>query len=208
MDIYDLPFSEAADRNNGPLLEVVASYFKNCNNVLEIGSGTGQHAVHFATSLPKLQWHTSDRSGSLEPIAQRIRYAKIENAKAPIAFDVNQQWPEQRFDGVFTANTLHIMPWQAVCSLFAGLPTILNEAATVIVYGPFNYHGAYTSPSNARFDELLKQTAAHQGIRDFEAVDKLAREARLALLEDREMPANNRCLVFRLKTADPRKSFA
>jgi cyclopropane fatty-acyl-phospholipid synthase-like methyltransferase len=198
MDTRELPFSEAADRNKGPILDVVASYFKHCKHVLEIGSGTGQHAIHFATNLPHVQWHASDRAENVDAIARRIRRENLKNVTAPLIFDVNQQWPQQRFDGVFTANTLHIMPWPAVCRLFAGLPTILDEEATVIVYGPFKYRGVQTSDSNAHFDEILKRTAAHQGIRDFEAVDEVARQAGLNLLEDREMPANNRCLVWRV----------
>jgi cyclopropane fatty-acyl-phospholipid synthase-like methyltransferase len=197
VDPIDLPYSEAADRNKAPILAVLTTYFAGGRNVLEIGSGTGQHAVYFAKHLHHLKWHASDRLDNLETIGRRIQDAGVQNAIAPIEFDVDRSWPQRRFDGVFTANTLHIMPWDSVVRLFAGLPDLLEKDATIIAYGPFNYRGTYTSPSNARFDASLKANAAHQGIRDIEAVEKLAENAALMLVEDREMPANNRCLIFR-----------
>ena len=103
---------------------------------------------------------------------------------------------QQRFDAVFSANTLHIMSWAEVERLFAGLPGILADDARLVIYGPFNYGGQYTSESNAVFNAWLKSQGAHQGLRDFEAVDALARQAGLVLLEDRAMPSNNRCLVW------------
>ena len=164
--------------------------------MLEIGSGTGQHAVFFAARFPHLIWQTSDRRENLPGIGTWLDEAALPNTPPPLELDVEQAWPAQRYDAVFSANTLHIMPWAAVERLFAGLACVLDEQARVTVYGPFNYGGKFTSESNANFDLWLKEKAAHQGIRDFEKVNELAEKAGLKLLEDRAMPSNNRCLIW------------
>ena len=165
--------------------------------MLEIGSGTGQHAVHFAAALPHLVWQTSELEANLEGIRLWLGEATLQNLPPPVALDVTGTWPDSRFDAVFTANTLHIMSWPNVQMLFAALPKVLTADAVLAVYGPFNYNGRFTSPSNASFDEWLKQRSAESGIRDFAAVDELARSVGLSLVEDRAMPANNRTLVWR-----------
>jgi hypothetical protein len=165
--------------------------------VLEIGSGTGQHAVHFAAALPQLTWQTSDLESNLSGIRSRLEGSGLPNLPPPIALDVTGAWPDTWFDAAFTANTLHIMGWPEVQTLFAALPEILSADAMLAVYGPFNYNGRFTSPSNAAFDEWLKQHSPHSGIRDFALVDELARSSGFALVEDRPMPANNRTLVWR-----------
>lgn len=190
------PDAPSCARNREPILGVLREHFVDRRQVLEIGSGTGQHAVFFAGQLPHLTWQTSDCPENLPGIAAWLAEAALPNTPAPLAFDVLAAWPEQRFDAAFSANTLHIMPWLAVERLFAGLPAILSEGAKLVMYGPFNYGGRFTSPSNAAFDAWLKDKAAHQGIRDFAAVDRLAGQAGLELLEDRAMPSNNRCLVW------------
>ncbi len=191
------PDAPSCERNREPILAVLRDHFVDRRAVLEIGSGTGQHAVFFAAALPHLRWQASDRSGNLAGIRAWLDEAALPNTPAPIEFDVCAFWPQQRFDAVFSANTLHIMSWTEVERLFAGLPGILTDDARLVIYGAFNYGGQYTSESNAVFNAWLKSQGAHQGLRDFEAVDALARQAGLMLLEDRAMPSNNRCLVWR-----------
>jgi SAM-dependent methyltransferase len=191
------PYSDACERNREPILEVLRDHFADRRLVLEVGSGTGQHAVHFAAALPYLTWQTSDLAPSLPGIRLWLEESALPNLPPPIVLDATGPWPNTRFDAVFTANTLHIMSWPEVRALFASLPTVLAADATLAVYGPFNYNGRFTSPSNASFDEWLKRRSAHSGIRDFAAVDELARSIGFALVEDRPMPANNRTLVWR-----------
>lgn len=191
------PYADSCDRNREPILEVLRERFADRHHVLEIGSGTGQHAVHFAAALPQVTWQTSDVDGNLPGIRMWLEEAALPNLPPPIALDVTGAWPDERFDAVFTANTLHIMGWPEVRILFAALPKVLASDAMLAVYGPFNYDGRFTSPSNASFDEWLKQRSPESGIRDFAAVDGLARSIGFALAEDRPMPANNRTLIWR-----------
>ena len=195
------PYSEACERNAEPILQVLRQHFADRRRVLEIGSGTGQHAARFAAALPQLTWQTSDREPNLPGIELWLEQARLPNLPPPLALDVFGPWPAARFDAAFTANTLHIMSWEGVRSLFAALPGVLAEDAVLAVYGPFNYDGAFTSASNAAFDAWLKQRSPDSGIRDFAAVDALARSIGLHLVEDRAMPANNRMLVWRRSQA-------
>lgn len=196
----DKPHAPATERNREPILDVLRLHLHASRSVLEIGSGTGQHAVFFARALPQLQWQCSDRAENLDGIRQWLDDAALPNTPAPVELDVGVgPWPERRFDAVFTANTLHIMGWSEVERLFAGLPAVLAPGARVVIYGPFNYGGRFTSESNAAFDARLRGDDPRRGIRDFEAVDRLAQAAGLRLLEDRAMPANNRCLIWQLQ---------
>jgi SAM-dependent methyltransferase len=190
------PFSESCERNQAPILERLREVFSQAANILEIGSGTGQHAVHFGAALPHLIWQTSDLPANHLGIQAWLDEAALPNVLPPIALDVNAPWPEQVFDGVFTANTLHIVGWDAGQKLIAGAGKVLRPGGQLVIYGPFNYRGAYTSDSNARFDEWLKNRDARSGIRDFEAVIKCAEFNGLQLEVDHAMPANNRLLVF------------
>lgn len=192
-----LPGSSACERNRDPILAVLRKYFAERMHVLEIGSGTGQHAEYFAAELPHLTWQASDRDENLPGIGLRLKEAALENTPAPLAFDVKNDWPAGGYDALFTANTLHIMSWAEVECLFRGICTLLKDDATVVVYGPFKYKGEFTSASNATFDASLKSGAPHMGIRDFEAVNVLAQKAGLNLVGDISMPANNRCLIWR-----------
>ncbi len=194
MQIFDKPYSLACDRNKDAILDTLRSHFADCRQVLEIGSGTGQHAVHFAAALPHLVWQTSDRADYLPGIRQWLAEAGLPNTPPPLVLDVGGPWPSARFDAVFSANTLHIMGWDEVQTLFAKLPDILTADARLSIYGPFHYGGQPTSASNAEFDAALKADDPRRGIRDFEAVDALAQEQGFRLVEDRAMPANNRCL--------------
>ncbi|MGB1272199.1 MAG: DUF938 domain-containing protein, partial [Endozoicomonas sp.] len=191
------PFSQACENNKKPILEVITPYFQGGGSVLEIGSGTGQHGVFFASHLPNLQWHTSDRVENHEGIGLWISEAGLSNLHLPVTLDVRAgQWPLAEFDGVFSANTAHIMSWPEVVAMFEGVGRVLSSGGFFCLYGPFNDHGRFTSDSNARFDQHLKARASHMGIRNFEAVDELANENCLKLVKDHAMPANNRTLVW------------
>jgi hypothetical protein len=195
----DKPCSPACERNREPILDVLRSEFRERRNVIEIGSGTGQHAVHFAAAMPWLRWQCSDVAGNLPGIRQWLDDAALPNTPPPIALDVTTHEADDRagFDAAFSANTLHIMAWPAVVDFFRVLDALLAPAATVVVYGPFNYGGAYTSDSNRAFDAWLQERDPRSGLRDFEAVDALATAIGLQLTADIAMPANNRCLAWR-----------
>ena len=193
----DKPHAPACDRNREPILAVLRECFADRSRVLEIGSGTGQHAVHFAAALPHLTWQCTERDENLAGVRMWLDEAALPNTPPPIALDVGGRWPRARYDAVFSANTLHIMGWPEVERLFAALPDVLDDAATLAIYGPFNFGGSFTSDSNAAFDASLRARDPRQGLRDAEAVDALARAAGFGSLEDRAMPANNRCLVWR-----------
>lgn len=196
------PYSDACERNKGPILEVLREAFADCSLVLEIGSGTGQHAVHFTNEMPWLVWQPTERASELPGLRKRIVYEGAKNLRSAIELDVTQPpWDVLHFDGVFTANTLHIMSWQEIEALFAGLPAVLKPGAVLAIYGPFRYRGEYTSESNASFDEMLRARDPASGIRDFEAVDRLARGIGFTLVADHRMPANNQTLVWKRPAA-------
>lgn len=207
-DPADKPFSPACERNREPILAVLRERFAASRTVLEVGSGTGQHAVHFAAAMPWLTWQCSDVAENLPGIRAWLDDAALPNTPTPLALDVaDRAWPRAdspggRFDAVFSANTLHIMGWPQVQAFFAGVGRVLAAGGQLVVYGPFNYAGGYTSDSNREFDGWLKARNAASGIRDFEAVDALARDVGLALQADIAMPANNRCLVWQ-RPPDP-----
>lgn len=203
MNFIDKPYSPACDRNKAPILAVLEAHLHDARRILEIGSGTGQHAVHFASALPHLTWQCSDRPDYLPGIRQWLAEAALPNTPPPLPLDVSGPWPEGPFDAVFTSNTLHIMGWPQVEQLFARLPQVLAPAGRLVVYGPFNYEGRFTSANNAEFDAALRSDDPARGIRDFEAVDALASQAGLQLLEDNSLPANNRCVVWRRTTTAP-----
>jgi cyclopropane fatty-acyl-phospholipid synthase-like methyltransferase len=194
------PFSAASERNREPILEVLREQFAKVSKVLEVGSGTGQHAIYFAAALPHLVWQTSDRAENLPGIRLWLNEAALPNTPAPLALDVNGDWPELQVDAVFTANTLHIMGWREVQRFFAMLPKVIGANGLLTVYGPFNRDGRFTSEGNARFDAELKSADPRRGLRDIEAVDRLARDAGLAIVDDRMMPANNACITWRFST--------
>ncbi len=196
------PFSQACENNRGPILAVLQRVLAERRRVLEVGSGTGQHAVYFAPRLPHLVWQTADLEVNHPGINAWIDDCPAANLCRPLALNADQRpWSMNGYqpDALFTANTCHIMSWSSVEHLFAELGTLLEQDAVLAIYGPFNYQGNYTSESNARFDQWLKQMAPHQGIRDFEAVDRLAQQIGFMLVEDNPMPANNRLLVWHKK---------
>lgn len=203
-----LQHSDACERNKEPILAVLADALADTRRVLEVGSGTGQHAVHFARHLDHVTWHPSERTDALSPLHARVRAEAPSNVRAPLVLDVTAEpWPravvDAEFDAVFTANTLHIMSWSSVECFFDGLGIVLSIGGVLCVYGPFRYDRAFTSASNERFDLALKARDPLSGIRDFEAVNALAREQGLELIADHEMPANNQMLVWRRLAGQP-----
>jgi SAM-dependent methyltransferase len=194
----DKPFSQACENNKQPILAVLRQAFATVDSVLEIGSGTGQHAAFFTAAMPWLSWQPSDRAENLPGIRAWCSDARLSNLREPIELDVAMPaWPVARAAAVFSANTVHIMDWPAVESLFAGVGALLPGGGVFCLYGPFNYDGRFTSDSNARFDGWLKERDPLSGVRDFEAIEQLAQRAEIALLADHTMPANNRLLVWR-----------
>lgn len=191
-------FSPASERNRGPILEALLPLLANCRQVLEIGSGTGQHAVHFAAALPQLQWQTSDLPQNHGSILAWLEQARLPNLLPPLKLDVAADpWPAGLFDAVYTANTCHIMSWPEVQSMFEGAGRVLAPGGVLCIYGPFNRGGRYTSAGNEEFDAALRSRAPHMGLRDAEAVDALARRQGLLPLADIAMPANNCLLAWR-----------
>lgn len=192
------PFSESCERNKEAIVGVLRQVLARSQRVLEIGSGTGQHAVFFAAELPHLRWQTSDLAANHPGIQAWIRASGSTNVLAPCVLDVDAPvWPVQDMDAIFSANTAHIVAWPQVENLFQGVGRTLQAQGLFCLYGPFNYRGEFTSASNAQFDAWLKQRDARSGIRDFEALDRLAQQQGLILQDDYAMPANNRILVWR-----------
>lgn len=194
------PFSQACENNKQYILDVIRHEFHAGNRVLEIGSGTAQHVRHFARALPEVQWLPSDIPDNLGTVQAGLADDAPPNVAAPIALDVARQpWPVTGVDGIFSANTLHIMSESDVEHFFRGVKQVLLPGGTLCVYGPFRYHDEFTTPSNARFDLWLKERDPRSGVRDFERVDALARAAGLELRADHAMPANNQLLVWKRK---------
>jgi len=190
-------FSESCEENKYPILDVLRKEFSNAHTILEIGSGTGQHAVFFAEQLPHVLWQPSDVISSHASIIAWTNDSQLDNLLPPLELDVAQDhWPKAIYDGVFSANTAHIMSWPEVIELFRGIKNVLQIQGKFCLYGPFNYKGQFTSPSNAHFDQWLKMRDPDSGVRDFEGVDALANDNGLKLLKDYEMPVNNRLLVW------------
>jgi cyclopropane fatty-acyl-phospholipid synthase-like methyltransferase len=184
-------------RNSGPILQVITPILADSKSLLEIGSGTGQHAVTFAQQLPHLQWQTSDRPEYHPGILAWLDEAALPNVLPPLELNIGKNpWPERQFDAVFTANTCHIMAWEEVQLMFAGVATVLAAGGQFCIYGPFNYAGQFTSASNQQFDTSLKQQAPHMGIREIEKIVELATQHDMRLQDDFAMPANNRLLVM------------
>jgi cyclopropane fatty-acyl-phospholipid synthase-like methyltransferase len=192
-----LPSSAACERNKDPILAVLRMRFADRAQVLEIGSGTGQHAVYFAQALPHLTWHPTEQLAYLADLIQRVKVEGPHNLRTPTVLDVRQAvWPLRSVDALFTANTLHIMSWPEVTALFHGIGNVLAPGGVLCIYGPFRYGGRYTSDSNQEFDRMLQERDPLSGLRDIHAVTTLAEQYGLRLDEDHDLPANNRLVVF------------
>lgn len=193
-----LPDAPSTGRNREPIFEQLQRLLKRSRRVLEIGSGTGQHAVYFAPRLPHLVWQTSERAQNLHEVQAWLANSPADNLPPPLPLDVTGDWPELRVDAVFTANTLHIMPASAVETFFARLPQVLQPGGQLVVYGPVKIAGEYIGPGNAGFDEQLQEQDPLRGIRDLEWLDRLAEAQGLSRTENNFLPANNQLLVWRL----------
>jgi len=192
------PCSEASERNKGAILAVLHDVLTKPGLVLEIGAGTGQHAVHFARNLPHLQWQPTDREEWLAMLAERVRREGPPNLRRPLLLDVGDDaWPLDSAAAVYSANTLHIMAWPEVAALCRGVGRVLDPGGTLVLYGPFRFDDAFTSRSNAEFDAYLRARDPASGIRDFEAVDALLVAEGLEFAANHAMPANNQTLVWR-----------
>jgi SAM-dependent methyltransferase len=192
-----LPMSEACERNKEPILAVLRAAFAQCLDVLEIGSGTGQHAVYFARHLSHLTWRPTEQLSYVADLTARAQLEGSPNLRTPTVLDVRQSvWPVQSVDGVFTANTLHIMSWPDVMAMHRGIGEVLAPHGVLCVYGPFRYDGEYTSDSNRAFDRMLQERDPRSGLRDVNAVKGLAASYGLELVADHDLPAFNRLLMF------------
>ncbi|HCT73618.1 MAG TPA: methylase [Psychrobacter sp.] len=207
MDIDALPFSQACENNKQPILDILQIELQGFKHVLEIGSGTGQHSVYFAPRLPEIQWQTSDVISNHRHIAAWHHAYPAPNLFLPLAFDlacdavpINSQLANSNiakpYDVIFTANTLHIISWALVERLFVLASDALPVDGKLIVYGPFNENGNYTSEGNRQFDHSLRQRDANSGIRHLEDVIDLANTHHLTLSKRHAMPSNNQILVF------------
>ncbi len=191
------PYSAACANNSAAILKQLSRLLIKAKSVLEIGSGTGQHAAYFAEGLQHLIWQTSDVIDNHEGINCWVAEAELSHLLAPITLDVTQDMElESRYDAIFMANTLHIMPWSVVEKCLKKASMYLNTNGLLIVYGPFNYNGKFTSGSNQQFDQHLKESNFERGIRDFEKVDQLATSLGFSFKEDNAMPANNRLVAW------------
>jgi hypothetical protein len=192
------PHSDACERNRDPILEVLRQWFKQPGTVLEIGAGTGQHAVHFAKHLPHLDWLPTDREENLPGIRMWVEEAGLANLRMPVQFDVHDNdWPLAEASYVFSANTAHIMSWPEVELMFTGVGRVLGPQGVFCLYGPFNRDGRYTSDSNREFDEMLAARDPNMGVRDDRALIALGRKHGLGIAADHSMPAKNRILVWK-----------
>jgi len=190
------PFAESCETNKYPILEVIRNEFSDCNELLEIGSGTGQHAVFFTQALAHLSWQPSEQKENLLGIQMWLNDFPQPNALAPVILDVCGKWPNKQFDAAFSANTTHIMSWPQVQCLFSGLGHALKADSPFCLYGPFNFNRQFTSESNALFDQRLRQRDPKSGIRNFEDLDRLANDNGLIFKKDYPVPMNNRILVW------------
>lgn len=199
--MMDKPFSPSSEENKHPILEVIAPRLTSARSVLEIGSGTGQHAVHFAAALPQLRWQCTDLIDYLPGIELWIDEAGLPNLPTPLELDVDSDWIEafgdNDYDAVYSANTAHIMSLAQVERMFTGIGALLPSQGQFLLYGPFSVDGRHTSESNARFDRSLRLYDPLSGVRDLLDLERFAAAAGLALEADIAMPVNNRTLIWR-----------
>ncbi len=190
-------FSAPAENNRLFILEKLQQYFASPGLVLEVGSGSGQHAISFSEALPHLRWQPTDRPDYFPGLKDNVTRLASDNLLAPILLDVTDDpWPVSEVDYVYSANSLHIMPETCVTDFFRGAGKVLRPGGRLAIYGPFKYDGAFTTPSNAKFDQWLKSRNPESGIRDIELILSLAASVSLILLTDDDMPANNQLLIF------------
>lgn len=194
----DLPFAPASERNKRPILAALRGVLPARGRLLEIGAGTGQHAVFLAPRFPELSWQTSERRHELAGLAARVELEGRGRLPPPVELDVLAgPWPGRAFEAVYSANTAHIMPWPAVRAMFAGAAGVLARGGVFCLYGPFNVDGACTAPSNAEFDRQLRARDPAMGLRDRGELAGLAAQNGMEQQQCIGMPANNLLLVYR-----------
>ena len=192
------PYAESSEQNKQVIFDTIKPYIKG--DVLEIGSGTGQHAVYFAGQFPDVRWQTSERAQNLAGVLSWINDSGLKNLPPPIELEALGEWPDSQYDLIYSANCFHIMGADAVAASIAQAGQRLKPGAVLAVYGPFNYNGDFTSDSNRSFDGFLKASDPQSGIKDFEWIEKLVSEAGMDLLQDVSMPANNRTIIWQSRT--------
>ncbi|MDH3690180.1 MAG: class I SAM-dependent methyltransferase [Gammaproteobacteria bacterium] len=191
-------FAPAYDRNKHAILAVLQEILPRNGVVLEVGSGTGQHAMYFAQNLPHITWIPSDRAGEIDSIEAWRAESGLANLRAPLEIDLyDEAWPVESVDAIVCINVVHIAPWTATEKLFITATGVLRSGGLMYLYGPYRYATRPLEPSNEAFDQWLKARDADSGIRDFESLNELAGNASFQLLGDRSMPANNRSLWWR-----------
>lgn len=191
------PFAASAEQNRGPILDVLRRWFAEPGSVLEVGSGTGQHAVHFAAAMPHLSWQPTEVEGRIEGIEAWRLEAGLDNIRPARELHAAGPWPAERYDYVFTANTAHIMQWSEVLAMLAGVSGVLRPGGIFAMYGPFARGGRHTAHSNLEFDRALRRADSGMGVRDMDEIQREARTLGLDLLETISMPADNFTLVWR-----------
>jgi len=196
--MIEKPFYQSCENNKKPILKVLTKYLSKGDHVLEIGSGSGQHSVFFSNHLDYIEWFCSDRLENHAGIHLWHEENPAKNLHAPIELDVAkfEDWPNRKFDAVFTSNTVHIMSWENDILMFQGISRVLSKGGLLLIYGPFKMEGEFTSESNKKFENWLKQQGAHMGIRDIEAVNLLAKENQMNFFGQIPMPANNFILIW------------
>ena len=195
-----LNFSPSCERNQAVILAEMMGLFIAGQQILEIGSFSGQHAIHFSTNIPDIKWQSSDVEENILALSQNLAEAELNNCPSPLILDVAQKhhWPGTQYDLIFTANTLHIMSWEHVVKLFENITNVCKKGSLLCIYGPFKYQGQYTSASNANFQLWLQSRDVKSGIRDFEKVNELAIQQGFKFLSDKNMPANNQLLTWQM----------
>lgn len=199
----DRPHSPAAERNREPILKVLRAWLPKSGRMLEIGSGTAQHATFFAPALPLWHWQPSEHPNELPTLQAGLDGHGVANIAPPIALDVTGAWPDANFDAAFSANTAHIMHFPAVEAMFAGVGARLNPRGLFVLYGPFARNGQHNAPSNLEFDASLRARDPGMGIRDVEQLERLGEGCGMARIAELRMPANNHILVFHKHQAIP-----
>ena len=192
------PFNPAAERNRVPILAAISPYLTQAREVLEIGAGSGQHALYFASLLPHLRWQASEQPANLAGLAFNLAQPAMINLPTPLALDVlDQPWPRRDLDGIFAANVVQCMRWEAVEAMFGGVAAALAADGVFLLYGPFNRDGRFTSEGNLQLDAWARSLDAGFGLRDRAVLETLASQHRLRLWQDHPMPANNQLLCWR-----------
>ncbi len=192
-------YSPAADNNKAAILSVLTNYFAEGDHVLEVGSGSGQHAIHMSAALPQIRWQPSDRAITLAALSANIREYGTPNVQQPIELDLAKLPPAlpRGVQCIYAANVMHIVSEPLGATLIKLAAQSLLKDGYLVLYGPYRYGGKFTTESNKDFDGWLKDRDSSSGVRDFEWVEKLANESGLTLIKDHAMPANNQCLVYK-----------